>query len=155
VSFKKGNNKLLLADWSSGSGNLGQTSLNLYSHLICHPQTSSNPNPAVFLNEVASLTESFEAFHNSIAQPLASYGLKNMLEKIFAPKFWRTRDSRIGNNVKQYLMFKYNEAESSQWLQGIYWHWIFLLYVWIDVRLQFVTTSFVEPFTLEICVIST
>jgi len=30
-----------------------------------------------------------------------------------------------------------------QWLQEIYWHWIFLLCVWIDFRPRFVNSSFV------------
>ena len=36
------------------------------------------------------------------------------------------------NNVKQHLMSKYINAGSFQWLQDIYWPWIFFLCLWID-----------------------
>jgi len=47
-----------------------------------------------------------------------------------------------------YLMLKYNNAEPFQWLQDIYWHWIFLLWFRIDFRPWFVSSSFIWSFKL-------
>jgi len=53
-------------------------------------------------------------------------------------------------------MLKYNDVEPSQWRQEIYSHQIFLLCVRIDLRLRFVTSSFVWTFhTFDFCSIST
>ena len=41
-----------------------------------------------------------------------------------------------GNNVKQFLMLQYNNAENSQWFQDVYWHCIIPLWLWIDFRLR-------------------
>ena len=49
-----------------------------------------------------------------------------------------------------YLMLKYNNIQPSQWFQEIFWHWMFLLCVWIDFRLWFCTSGFVGSFTLLI-----
>jgi len=43
---------------------------------------------------------------------------------------------------------KYNNVEPSQWLQDIYWYWIFFLCFRIDFRPWFVTSSFIGSFTL-------
>ena len=51
-----------------------------------------------------------------------------------------------------HLMLKFNNVEPSQWLQEIYSHWIFLLCVWIDFHLWFVTSSFVGSFKVLIFV---
>jgi len=55
--------------------------------------------------------------------------------------------------MKQYLMLKYCiTMQNILSDQAIYYQRIFLLYLWIDFRLWFVTSSFIGSFTLLIFV---
>jgi len=67
--FKKTYKKLPLGGGSPGSDNLGQTNLNLCSHLTCHPPNNLKSEISnFFLIEGNILTGFLEVFHSSIAQ---------------------------------------------------------------------------------------
>jgi len=76
VSFEKNENKLPSGGWRPGSGELGQTSLILYHHLLCHsPNNLKNKtNKFLFNRKHNSNRDDFRLFTVLYHKWLASYG---------------------------------------------------------------------------------
>jgi len=73
----KNKQRFTLGSGIPGSGNLGKTSLSLYFHLTCHPQTISFPkHPNISLIECTSLNEFLRISTALKFNRLASYGWK-------------------------------------------------------------------------------